>query len=826
MPSSIFISYSRKNEREKNQLLGHLKVLEGAAKILDILIDDEIGPGAEWEVELNAAMQRADIALLLISVDYLNSRFIRERELPTLRRRHESGSLIVIPVLARACAWDQVTWLAHMNIRPRNAQPIWTDAGGRVDSKLAQLSEEIAGIVSNPEPRASVRHNVPLSSGHLVIGREAELRRVLAAIRHDSDKTTVEIIGSEGSGRSALAQQVAHECLINSLAHMREPQAFEGIVWISGRSGSSIRGANASSSAPPYSFLDRFFLDLASVLKRPDLSQAARGDRYACLNRILEEDRYLVVLDDADEVWSPELAEIFSRFPLPSKAVVTARQGLGCGDEVVPLSPLPPDKALEVMNDEAQGAHVDSVARLSDDDLAALIRIFGGQPLGLRLAVALARQSGQTLPQVRDLLEQQSGGPVPTDVLLEELERALTVDQRTILGAFCVYPEPTTAAALEAVSGIGEGRLMQTIGQLRDLGLIRAETRPEQYVVLNQVRERTTRGLALWPWLGESATRRAVTYLVGLADANSTPGHTAGFDRLEWETGNLMWAAHEAYELEDWRAVTSFRRTLSEFLYARGHWDEALRVGHWGFSAARELGQTSEQAWCALYPLSRIHFWRDEYQEAVNWSEISLSLFTLANDDYGAAAACRNLGRSLHAMGYARRARGLFTMGLAKARAFDYTDPQRNMQAFLLGSLAELDVEVHDYDSARQKYDECLSIYSITRNEQGLADVYHRLGNIFRSNGDFGDALKWLNESLRLTEKVGSDQARTDVLWSLASLAECLGDLEAAQERLLRVCGNYERLNVRKKLVAAKGDLARVSAALEAAQKTDSGVPQ
>jgi hypothetical protein len=80
MPS-VFLSYSHKDEVWKDRLKTHLGVLD-----LETWDDRRIEAGANWFEEIQDAMAHASVAVLLISADFLTSRFIRGEEVPTGRR--------------------------------------------------------------------------------------------------------------------------------------------------------------------------------------------------------------------------------------------------------------------------------------------------------------------------------------------------------------------------------------------------------------------------------------------------------------------------------------------------------------------------------------------------------------------------------------------------------------------------------------------------------------------------------------------------------------------------------------------------------------------
>ncbi|HEX9732755.1 MAG TPA: FHA domain-containing protein [Thermoanaerobaculia bacterium] len=140
----VFVSYSHQDEAEKTDLVKQLEVLEKGSGSLRLWVDDRIGGGADWEREIRSAIAQAHIAILLVSANYLTSDFIASREIPELLRRRQSEGLVVLPVIARPCAWRQVEWLSRLNARPKNGRPIWGSPDGGPDEALAAIAEEVA----------------------------------------------------------------------------------------------------------------------------------------------------------------------------------------------------------------------------------------------------------------------------------------------------------------------------------------------------------------------------------------------------------------------------------------------------------------------------------------------------------------------------------------------------------------------------------------------------------------------------------------------------------------------------------------------------------
>jgi len=147
----IFLSYSHVDAAWMERVSNHLHVLVDSSS-LRTWDDRGIRPGKEWLPEIEKALEQARVAVLLVSIEFLNSPFIRGTELPRLLERRNREGLRVIPLLVRPCAWQKVPWLAPLQILPRGAQPLSGMAPNEYESVLAQLAEEVASELALDPP--------------------------------------------------------------------------------------------------------------------------------------------------------------------------------------------------------------------------------------------------------------------------------------------------------------------------------------------------------------------------------------------------------------------------------------------------------------------------------------------------------------------------------------------------------------------------------------------------------------------------------------------------------------------------------------------------
>jgi len=139
---SIFISYSHKDEEWKNRAITHLNAIESICNFT-IWDDRKIESGDDWLPEIKNQLKLANIAILLISADFLSSNFIKREEIPTILERRAKENLVVIPFILKPCLWQNIPWIAKMQLLPQDGRPLIKGNEYEIENDLLNLSNVI-----------------------------------------------------------------------------------------------------------------------------------------------------------------------------------------------------------------------------------------------------------------------------------------------------------------------------------------------------------------------------------------------------------------------------------------------------------------------------------------------------------------------------------------------------------------------------------------------------------------------------------------------------------------------------------------------------------
>ncbi len=213
---TVFISYSHKDEVWKDRLLPQLKTLQQLDRIV-VWDDRQIDAGDKWYPEIKEAMEKAQVAICLISPNYLASDFCVKEEVPFLLQRCEKEGVILIPILIKPCLWELHEWISATQMLPRDGKAVSPDFKDEEDVVFVEVARTIVRKLANPAekptaplPRWSPPERLDIArlpvTGSDLFGRQKELK-LLDEAWESAETNVISFVAWGGVGKSTLVNK-------------------------------------------------------------------------------------------------------------------------------------------------------------------------------------------------------------------------------------------------------------------------------------------------------------------------------------------------------------------------------------------------------------------------------------------------------------------------------------------------------------------------------------------------------------------------------------------------------------------------------------------
>jgi len=144
MPVKIFFCYAHEDEPLLNKLKTHLKPLQRMG-LINVWHDRDISAGLKWEEEIDKHLNEANIILLLVSPDFMESDYCYGKEMQRALERAQRGEARVIPIILRPVYWQGV--LGTLQALPTDAKPVMSSSWQYEDEAFYNVTEGIRKVV-------------------------------------------------------------------------------------------------------------------------------------------------------------------------------------------------------------------------------------------------------------------------------------------------------------------------------------------------------------------------------------------------------------------------------------------------------------------------------------------------------------------------------------------------------------------------------------------------------------------------------------------------------------------------------------------------------
>ena len=146
---NIFVSYSHADKKWLKRLETHLKALKRFFSDIEYWDDTKLKGGDKWKQEIEKAIEKSNVAILLVSTDFLASDFVATDELPPLLRKAESEGTRILPLIVSPCEFSlsELNELQAINDPNRTLADLGTDEAA-VERVYLDLIKSIHELIS------------------------------------------------------------------------------------------------------------------------------------------------------------------------------------------------------------------------------------------------------------------------------------------------------------------------------------------------------------------------------------------------------------------------------------------------------------------------------------------------------------------------------------------------------------------------------------------------------------------------------------------------------------------------------------------------------
>jgi len=454
---TIFLSYCHKDKEWKDRIYIQLRALEQQA-FIDLWDDQKIGTGDDWHIKIKQAIDRASVAVCLISPSYLASDFINKEEIREFLDKRKSKGMVLLPILILPCAWPAIPWLRSIQLFTFGGNSV-----GEIRSKvkqekiLAAFTLDIFKKITDPnfkigevapiwKPPSSDRISIERlpATGKEVFGRSKELELLDKA--WESGKTHIlSFVAKGGVGKSTL---------VNNWVEYMQKDNFRGAkrvyAWSFYSQGTKQRVTSADQ------FIDqalRWFGDSATAN-----SEKSPWDKGKRLAELIQQEKTLLLLDGMEplqsgfeiskgEITDPALSVLIKQLAKknPGLCVITTREKvIGLDNYKNFIQQID----LEQISAEAGRALLRVVGNVkgTDAELEKVTKKFGNHALAINLLTAyLQGQPASLADQIPDLPNiSVENGKHPRRVMAAFTERFGKGPELDVLHIIGLFDRPAT----------------------------------------------------------------------------------------------------------------------------------------------------------------------------------------------------------------------------------------------------------------------------------------------------------------------------------------------------------------------------------------------
>lgn len=647
----------------------------------------------------------------------------------------------------------------------------------RPNATWPERMQEMSGLP--PALQMAIPHNLPRRA--TFVGREREKDRIHKALLL-SDAYAVSIDGIGGIGKSALALEVAHDCLEAARGNITTDSTaqFKGFIW--------------ATAKDKQLSLDSLLDKIARALEYPGIAQQSLPDKKQSVKKLLRTAPHLLIVDNFETITDKDAIDFVRALPSPSKVLITTRQQNLHWTNAISLKGLSQAEGLTLIRLEGERIGIQAFEDVEDATLIRLYEATGGAPLAIRWTVGQIKHRGQSLESILEVLHGARG-----DMFEDLFSRSwslMTVEARQVLLVMPIFVVPAERDAVQAASGLESMVLDQALGLAVELWLIEATDEllasRRRYTIHPLTRSFAQTHLSSEQRLvPEARLNLARYYLEKGCKMQGDWGEVSGFPWFEAELQNIFSIIGWLNQNQKWEELISIFRCCYFFLGTAGYWEERVRFGRIALEAAKTINDHDTIAEM-LYALGWTLFRQGHFVEAEEVLEASKEEYMDLQQRSDASWAMIALAKMMVMQGNLERARVIVEEATELAGAEDY---QRN-SAGLLTARGKIELQSGNIELAQTLFREALDLTKQRDNKLSVGSRQIDLGEVALAQNNLNESERLFREGLANSEQFLRQDNMALANFGLAKVYSRRGKETEAKKQALIARDQFERLGI------------------------------
>ena len=595
---------------------------------------------------------------------------------------------------------------------------------------------------SNQKLNTSIPNNLPRLQ--YFFGREADLKKIAAALAPDARGWGALIDGPGGIGKTSLAIRAAE---------LVPPGRFRRIIFLSAKE----RELTADGQRALGNFVVPGYLEMLSAIARelgkPELTKSPETERAEVVLRELHEADVLLLLDNLETLPADDRDQLFAflnRLPRGCSAIVTSRRRADASAIAVRLDKLEWPAAHALMNEIAQNN--ERLQKTTEAERHSLYEETGGNPLLIRWVTGqLGLGRCRTIAAALEFLRSAPTGNNPLEFIFGDLLDVFTENETKVLAALAHFTTPMETKFIAELASVNKAAAQGALSDLSSRALVLPDLEERKFILVPMVADFLQRAR---PEAVAETGNRLEQHAYALIMENGYEKYDR-FPVLDaaWTTVSPALPLFIAGPNQRLQTICS---ALGRFLEFTGRWDESLSLCQQAEAKAVAADDYSNAGWRA-HNVGWVYSLRQQADIVLACADRAVAHWQ------GTKVGVRERAFAIRLRGIGYGLQEDYSSAIAAYREalalFRSLSAESEDVAALLNDLATTEMFFCDFLAAERDCREALRIVRAVGNTEGEAACIGNLAGLALDREDWSGAETLALEALPLSEKIGRQES-------------------------------------------------------------------